>query len=175
MYFFVLPVTSPAQQLPVVSPSFLTLGHLTQRPPDILSNGWDTELTQTLIFCYCKENTTWNASKSFWAAFALLQKGLRLSWSWLLYSIIIWLEIYETLLWKPVRNLWHLLLDEDWTKLRKVASQCWYWYWFDYCAAARSNLGLGSVAPAPGNDLVLARNAGTKCWRAENTWYKTTN
>ena len=111
----------------------------------------------------------------FWMAFALLQKGLRLSTrstrSWLLYSIIIWIQIYETLLWKPVRNLWHLLLDEDWTKLRKVASQCWYWYWFDYCAAARSNLGLGSVAPAPGNDLVLARNAGTKCWRVENTWY----
>ena len=107
----------------------------------------------------------------FWEAFALLQKGLRLSWSWLLYSIIIWIEIYETLLWKPVRNLWHLLLDEDWTKLRKVASQCWYWYWFDYCAAARSNLGLGSVAPAPGNDLVLARNTGTKYWWAENTWY----
>ena len=29
MYLFVLPVTSPAQQLPVVSPGFLTLGHLT--------------------------------------------------------------------------------------------------------------------------------------------------
>ena len=28
MYFFVLAVTSPAQQLPVVSPGFLTLGHL---------------------------------------------------------------------------------------------------------------------------------------------------